>query len=28
VLREAWVDGQRTYVRKKLAIRHYAPSAG
>jgi hypothetical protein len=28
VLREAWVGGQRTYVRQKLAIRHYAPSAG
>jgi hypothetical protein len=28
VPREAWVGGQSTYVRQKLAIRHYVPSAG
>ncbi len=28
VWREAWVGGQSTYVRQKLAIRHDAPSSG
>lgn len=28
VTREAWVSGQSTYVRQKLAIRHRTPSAG
>jgi hypothetical protein len=28
VPREAWVGDQRAHVRQKLAIRHYAPSAG
>ena len=28
VSREAWVGGQSTYVRQKLAIRHEVPSAG